>query len=151
MTSAAYPAHRLALIALGGCTTVSTLAHTSLSPAQILNTLCGLEPEVPLLLKDISNLIQKARLEELDRRTLIQWILEVIALPCPALPCFYSTYTNLYRSFKVVILLPNIGQKVDLLSDLLLYIQPPLYFGSKILISCSLIVPIRLIGTKCYS
>jgi hypothetical protein len=72
--TAAHPAHRLATMAPDGRTTISTLARAGLSPGQILNTLHCLEPEVPLIPKDISNLIQKARLEELDGRTPIQWL-----------------------------------------------------------------------------
>jgi hypothetical protein len=59
-------------MALGGYNTISTLLYTGLSPGQILNILYCLEPEVPFLPKDIYNFIQKARLEELDRRTPIQ-------------------------------------------------------------------------------
>jgi hypothetical protein len=70
--STAHPAHRLPAMAPGGRNTISTLSRAGLSPGQILNTLRCLEPEVPLLLKDIYNFIQKARLEELDRRTPIQ-------------------------------------------------------------------------------
>ena len=36
---------------------------------------------MPLIAKDISNIIQKARLKELDGRTPIQWLLEVNCLP----------------------------------------------------------------------
>jgi hypothetical protein len=53
LASAAHPAHRLATMAPGGRTTISTLARAGLSPGQILNTLCCLEPEVPLIPKDI--------------------------------------------------------------------------------------------------
>jgi hypothetical protein len=70
--SIAHPVHRLPTIAQGSYKTISTLSHTGLLPSQILSTLCCLELEVSLILKDIYNFIQKARLEELDRRTLIQ-------------------------------------------------------------------------------
>jgi hypothetical protein len=146
--STAYPAYRLPAMVPGGCNTISILSCAGLLPGQILNTLY-LEPEVPLLPKDIYNFIQKARLEELDGRTLIQWLLEVII---PALiPAFLDTYTDLYRSFKATTSTLDISLNLDPSSDLPLYIQSPLFSGNRILVSCSLIAPIRLIGTICYS
>jgi hypothetical protein len=68
----AHPVHRLATMAPGGPTTISTLSCAGISPRQILTTLCCLEPELTLIPKDIYNYIQKAKLEELDRRTPIQ-------------------------------------------------------------------------------
>jgi hypothetical protein len=113
----AHPAHRLATMAPGGFKTISTLSYAGLSAGQILTTLRTLEPEVTLIPKDIYNLTQKARLEELDGRTPIQWLLEVRYLPL-YLPLPLSTYTNLYRSFKTTTLTLDISLKVDLFSDL---------------------------------
>jgi hypothetical protein len=72
--STAYPAHWLPALVPLRRTTISTLARAGISTSQILTTLRALDKDVPLIQKDISNLIQKARLEELDRRTLIQWL-----------------------------------------------------------------------------
>jgi hypothetical protein len=115
--STAYPVHRLPALAPLRRTTISTLARTGILTSQILTTLCALDKDVPLIRKDISNLIQKARLEELDGRTLIQWLLEVRYLPL-----YLPVYTNLYRSLKTTTLILNISPKVDLSSDLPLYI-----------------------------
>ena len=146
----AHPVHRLATMAPGGLNTISTLSRSGISPGQILTTLRSLEPELSLIPKDIYNYIQKARLEELDGRTPIQWLLEVGYLPLYlSLPL--STYTDLYRSFKATTSTLNISLKVDLSSDLPLYIRSPLYSGSRILISCSLIAPIRPTGSICHS
>jgi hypothetical protein len=66
-----------------------------------------------LIPKDISNFTQKARLEELGRRTLIQWLLEVRYLPL-----YLGTYTNLYRSFKMTTSTLDISPNLDLSNDL---------------------------------
>jgi hypothetical protein len=79
--STAHPAHRLPTLAPSGYSTIGVLSRAGLPPGQILNTLRCIEPEVSLVPKDISNLIQKARLEELDGKTPIQWLLEVKYLP----------------------------------------------------------------------
>jgi hypothetical protein len=83
--------HRLPALALLRHTIISTLVHAGVLTSQILTILCALDTDVPLIPKDISNLIQKARLKELDGRTLIQWLLEVRYLP---LYLHLSTYTN---------------------------------------------------------
>jgi hypothetical protein len=105
-----------------------------------------------LIPKDIYNYIRKVRLEELDRKSPVQWLLEVNYLPL-SLPLYLplSTYTDLYRSSKATTLTLDISLKVDLSSDLPFYIQPPLHSGRRILISCSLIVPIRPTGSICHS
>jgi hypothetical protein len=143
----AHPVHRHAALTSDTCTTISTLSHAGLQPRQILTVLRSLDEEIgsSLIPKDISNFIQKARLEELDGRTPIQWLLEV------RYPPFLYTYTDLYRSFKVVNSALDISLKMDLFNDLPLSIQPPLYSGSSTLISYSLIAPIRLIDTTCHS
>ena len=90
--STAHPTYRLPALVLLRYTTISTLVHAGISTSQILTTLRTLDPDVPLISKDISNLIQKARLQELDGRTLIQWLLEV--LPCPAFIVLILTCTG---------------------------------------------------------
>jgi hypothetical protein len=147
VASTAHPIHRSTALTLTACATISTLSRAGLQPRQILTTLRSLDPEIGLSLipKDISNFTQKARLEELDGRTPIQWLLEVRYLP------FLSTYTNLYRSFKVVTLILDISLKVGLSNDLLSSTLSPVYSGRRILISYSLIVPIRPTDTTCHS
>jgi hypothetical protein len=90
--STAYPAHRL--LAPLRRTIISTLVRAGVLTSQILTTLRALDPEVPIIGKDISNLIQKARLEELDGRTPIQWLLEVRYLPL-YLPLYLPFYLPL--------------------------------------------------------
>ena len=85
------PAHRLPALAPLQHTTISTLARAGVPTSQILTTLRVLDSDVPLIPKDISNLIQKARLEELDGRTPIQWLLEVRYLPL-YLPLYLPFY-----------------------------------------------------------
>ena len=92
VASIAYPAHRLPALVPLRDTTTSTLVRAGVSTSQSLTTLHALDPDVPLISKDISNLIQKARLQELDGRTLIQWLLEV--LPCPAFIALILTCTG---------------------------------------------------------
>ena len=58
-------------------TQISVLVQSSLNPSQILTVLRNSTPEIPLVVKDISNTIQEARLTELNGRTPIQWLLEV--------------------------------------------------------------------------
>jgi hypothetical protein len=143
----AHPVHRRAALISEACPTISTLSRAGLQPRQILTALCTLDPELgfSLIAKDISNFIQKARLEELDGRTSIQWLLEV------KIPALLDTYTDLYRSFKVATSTLDISLKMDLSSDLPLFIQPLSFSGNRILISCSWIVPIRPTGTICHS
>ena len=56
---------------------IHALSQSSLNPSQILTVLRISNPEIPLIVKDISNAIQEARLTELSGRTPIQWLLEV--------------------------------------------------------------------------
>ena len=81
--STAYSVHRNSAFSPATCDTISTLSHAGLQPRQILTVLRDMDPEITKLLipKNISNFTQKARLEELDRRTLIQWLLEVRYMP----------------------------------------------------------------------
>jgi hypothetical protein len=77
----AYPVHRIAALTPETRASISTLSHTGLLPNQILTLLRDSNPEIPLISKDIANITQKLRLEELDGRTPIQWLLEVRYLP----------------------------------------------------------------------
>jgi hypothetical protein len=77
LDSTAHPAHRLASLLEGAYTIINTLSRAGFGPSEILNALRCLDPKVPLISKDISNLTQKARVEELDGKTPIQWLLEV--------------------------------------------------------------------------
>lgn len=56
---------------------IGILARSNCSANQILMTLRTNNPEIPLIAKDISNLIQANRAEELNGKTPIQWLLEV--------------------------------------------------------------------------
>ena len=50
-------------------TYIGILAQSGLNPSQILIILRNITPEIPLIVKDISNAIQEARLTELSGRT----------------------------------------------------------------------------------
>lgn len=76
-----HPAHRLAALDPSAHKTIQTLARSGLPPTQILTTLRYLNPEVPLISKDISNLTQRLRFDKLDGKTPIQWLLEVRYYP----------------------------------------------------------------------
>jgi hypothetical protein len=73
----------IAALTPAACATISTLYHAGIQPRQILTALRALDTEIGTSLtpKDIYNYTQKARLEELDGRTPIQWLLEVRYLP----------------------------------------------------------------------
>jgi hypothetical protein len=73
----AHPAHRLASLPEGAHVLINTLSRAGSGPNEILNALRCVDPEVSLISKDISNLTQKLRIEELDGKTPIQWLLEV--------------------------------------------------------------------------
>ena len=73
----AHPAHRSAAITLATRAEIGRLSHAGLTISQILSTLRTSDPETPLIAKDISNIVQQMRAEQLDRRTPIQWLLEV--------------------------------------------------------------------------
>ena len=73
----AHPAHRLAALTLATRAHISGLSHNGLSISQILSTLRTTYPEVRLLAKDIGNIIQQTRAEQLNGMTPIEWLLEV--------------------------------------------------------------------------
>jgi hypothetical protein len=57
-------------------TEITRLSRTGLSPGQILTTLRLSNSQTPLIVKDIGNIVQQIRAEELNGRTPIQWLLE---------------------------------------------------------------------------
>jgi hypothetical protein len=74
----AHPAHRIAALTPAIRAEISRLSHAGLSTNQILSTLRISNPNITLIAKDIGNIIQQIRAEELNGRTPIQWLLEVI-------------------------------------------------------------------------
>jgi len=73
----AHPAHRSAAITLATRAEIGRLSHARLSTIQILSTLRISNPNMTLIAKDIGNIVQQIRAEELNGRTPIQWLLEV--------------------------------------------------------------------------
>jgi hypothetical protein len=73
----AHPAHRAAAITPATRAEIGRFSHAGLTISQILSTLRTSDPETPLIAKDISNIVQQMRAEQLDGRTPIQWLLEV--------------------------------------------------------------------------
>jgi hypothetical protein len=74
----AHPAHRAAAITPATRTQIGSLSHTGLTISQILSTLRSTNPGIPLIAKDISNIVQLNRAEQLNGRTPIQSLLEVL-------------------------------------------------------------------------
>jgi hypothetical protein len=81
----AHPAYRIAAISSDTRSIINNMSRSGLSPAQILSTLRNSDPDVPLIPKDIANITQQARLEELGGKTPIQWLLDVRPCPIPSL------------------------------------------------------------------
>jgi hypothetical protein len=73
----AHPAHRITALIPEIRAEIARLSQAGLSPGQILTTLRLSDPQTPLIVKDIGNIIQQTRAEELNGRTPIQWLLEV--------------------------------------------------------------------------
>ena len=59
---------------------IRTLSAAGVAPAPILTTITQEFPDATLVKKDVSNIIQKIRLEVLGGRTPIQWLLDVRTL-----------------------------------------------------------------------
>jgi hypothetical protein len=72
----AHPAHRIAALSSENCDLVKTLSNSGLSMAQIMATIRQEDPEAILTERDISNIIQKARIEQLGGISSIQWLLQ---------------------------------------------------------------------------
>jgi hypothetical protein len=73
----AHPAHRIAALVPVIRAEIGRLSHAGLSTSQILSTLRLSNPDISLIAKDIGNIVQQIRAEELNGRTPIQWLLEV--------------------------------------------------------------------------
>ena len=86
----AHSVHRNSALTTEVRAQIDILSQSGLNPSQILTILRKTTPEIPLIAKDISNVIQEARLTELSGRTPIQWLLDVRYL----YPFDY--FTNLY-------------------------------------------------------
>ena len=56
---------------------IARLSQAGFAPGQILTTLRLSDSQTPLVVKDIGNMVQQLRAEELNGRTPIQWLLEV--------------------------------------------------------------------------
>jgi hypothetical protein len=74
---AAHPAYRTAALDPNAIAQIKLLSSSGVVPAQILSVVRKQFPQAILVQKDVSNIIQKARLEDLAGRTPIQWLLEV--------------------------------------------------------------------------
>lgn len=85
----AHAAHRRAAITPGIHAEIGILSQAGLLPTQVLSVLRTRQPEIPIIQKDISNLIQKERIIELNGRTPIQWLIEVIEPP------YFDYFTNI--------------------------------------------------------
>jgi hypothetical protein len=76
----AHSAHRIAALGSGLQTEIDQMARNNLSTAQILSYVRQ-DSAVLLTSKDVVNIVQKARLIELNGKTPIQWLMEVY-YPC---------------------------------------------------------------------
>ena len=76
VSNTAHTAHRVAALAPDIHALISTLSSAGLSPGQVLTVLRQSNPDIALTPKDIGNLTQKDRRDELNGRTPIQWLLE---------------------------------------------------------------------------
>jgi hypothetical protein len=68
--------YRLAALSENTRALISNLSSSGLPPAQILTILRKADPNIALTPKDIANLTYRERLEELNGKTPIQWLLE---------------------------------------------------------------------------
>jgi hypothetical protein len=73
----AHPVHRMTALMPEIRAEITRLSRAGLSPGQILTTLRLSDSQTPLVVKDIANIVQQMRAEELNGRTPIQWLLEV--------------------------------------------------------------------------
>jgi len=77
---AAHPAYRIAALDSEIIAQIKTLSAAGLAPGSILSVVREQFPHAILVQKDISNIIQKERIEQLGGRTPMQWLLEVYSL-----------------------------------------------------------------------
>jgi hypothetical protein len=81
----AHPAHRIAALNPATRAQIGTLAQAGLKPSQVLTVLRTADLEITLNMPDVGNITQKIRLQELNGRTPIRWLLDVRMSP------FYAT------------------------------------------------------------
>ena len=68
----AHPAYRITTLMPDTLAEITRLSRASLLPGQILTTLRLPDSQTPLVVKDIGNIVQQIRAEELNGRTPIQ-------------------------------------------------------------------------------
>jgi hypothetical protein len=73
----AHPVHRMTALTPDTRAEIARLSQAGFAPGQILTTLRLSDSQTPLVVKDIGNMVQQLRAEELNGRTPIQWLLEV--------------------------------------------------------------------------
>ncbi len=73
----AHPAHRIASLDPAIHVAVTKYHHIGMNSRQILMALRDKFPSILLLLKDVVNIVQQARLVQLDGKTPIKWLLKV--------------------------------------------------------------------------
>ena len=73
----AHPAHRIASLDLAVHEAITKYHGIGMNSAQILTALRDEFPSISLLLKDVANIVQQARLVQLDRKRPIKWLLKV--------------------------------------------------------------------------
>ena len=73
----AHPAYRIAALDSKISAQIESLALSGLNNVQILAVVRRDQPSVVLSSKDVSNIVQTTRLQQLDGRTPIEWLLQV--------------------------------------------------------------------------
>jgi hypothetical protein len=73
----AHPVHRTAALTPDIRAEILRLSQSGLSPTQILTALRVSNPQTPLIVKDIGNIVQQVRAGKLNGQTPIQWLLAV--------------------------------------------------------------------------
>jgi FAR1 DNA-binding domain len=86
----AHPSHRSAALTPDIRAQIGIFVRAGQSISQILTNLRISHPGIPLIAKDISNIVQQIRAEELNGKTPIQWLLEV------SIEYIQDSFTNLY-------------------------------------------------------
>jgi hypothetical protein len=74
----AHPAHRIASFTPAICDSINTFGRAGASNSQIVTALKRDYPGISITLKDVANILQKSRLQELAGKTPIQWLIEVL-------------------------------------------------------------------------
>jgi hypothetical protein len=68
----AHSVHRNDALTTEICAQIGTFSQSGINPSQILTILRNSTPEIPIIVKDISNIVQQNRAVELAGRTPIQ-------------------------------------------------------------------------------